>query len=248
MKAFSSRLSPGSSRARRALALSVLVLSCSRKDVGAASSEAPSVSAVALAPSLATAAAAAPLSGLDPCLVGKWQASGATLQLDQVKAQGGANVLLEIAPSGASVIDFGPMSDVHATSSGFSFDFRYSGKATATLKSATRGSLDSENENYAALRVTATAKLPGAGAIPLFKDTPVAELAKMGSALVGAGKGLPKAPTSAAAPSAVKPGTPANGIDSNPVFASTRYTCEGDALSLQGGERGFTWLFVRAPH
>jgi hypothetical protein len=98
------------------------------------------------------------------------------------------------------------------------------------------------------LRVTATVKLPGAGSTPLFKDKPVTELATLGTALAGAGKGLPgvkPAPAQAAAGSASQPGTPSNGIDSSPVFASSRYTCEGDALLLRGAEHAFEWKFVR---
>lgn len=224
--------------------LALLAASCSRKEVHPGVSPAASGSAVASAP--APAAAAAPLTGLDSCLVGKWKASGVTLKIDSISAHGGANVTLDVAPSGASVIDFGPMSDVRATGASLNFDFRYSGKASGTLKSPSRGILQSEAADYTGLRVTATIKLPGAGSVPLLKETPVTQLANMGVALAGAGKGSPKAKPSAAAPSSASQlGTPAKGIDSNPIFASSRYTCEGNSLSLRGGEQGFEWLFAR---
>ena len=225
--------------------IALFALSCSRKDADSSSAKAAG-SAALPASSLSDApATAAPLSGLDTCLVGKWRASGVTLKMDQVSAQGGANVTLDIAPSGASVIDFGPMADVHATGPSLNFDFRYSGKATATIKSPSRGTLQSENADYAGLRVTANVKLPGAGSIPLFKDTPVTELATMGAALAGGVKGLSKVKPAASAPAAVsQPGTP-KGIDSNPVFASNRYTCEGNSLQFRGGDQAFEWQFSR---
>jgi hypothetical protein len=236
------------SLASRAL-LALLALSCSRKDVE--SGAAPAVGSVALpasSPPSAPAAAPAPaLSGLDSCLVGKWRATSVTLKLDSMSAQGGANVTLDIAPTGASVIDFGPMADVHATGPQMSFDFRYSGKATATIRSPSRGTLQSESADYAGLRVTANVKLPGAGSIPLFKDTPLTELATMGTALAGGVKGLPKAKPAASAPAASQPDTAPKGIDSNPVFASNHYTCEGSSLTLRGGEHQFEWQFSRSP-
>jgi hypothetical protein len=234
------------------VALALPVLSCSKKEAEVTAATAPSAAATGPAAANATAPAAsvvaegAPLSGLDSCLVGKWQATGATLKVDPITAQGGANVTLEIAPSGASVIDFGPMADVHATGPSMSFDFRYSGKATGTLKSPSRGTLRSESADYSALRVTANVKLPGAGSISLFKDTPLTELATMGGALAGVAKGLPKAKSAAAAASS-QPGTSPQGIDSNPVFASSSYTCEGNSLSLHGGKQGFEWQFTRSP-
>ena len=111
----------------------------------------------------------------------------------------------------------------------------------------TKFSEQDKNASYADLRVTANVQLPGAGSIPLFKDKPLTELATMGVALAGAAKGLAKGvPSAAAAPGAPAAATPAQGIDSNPVFASNRYTCEGNSLSFRGGERGFEWLFTRS--
>lgn len=225
----------------------LLLFGCSRKEVSPSAAPAPAESQAPAGPASAAQAPASlpPLTGLDSCLIGKWKATSVTLKMDAVSAQGGANVALEIAPSGASTIDFTPMADVNAVSRGFSFDFRYSGKASAMLSSPTRGNLQAQNADYAGLHVSATVKLPGAGAIPLFKDKPVSELAAMGAALAGS-KGLPKGLASAASsPAAAQAEGPAKGIDSNPVFASNRYTCEGDALSFRGGEHGFEWLFAR---
>lgn len=241
------------SRARRSLAGAALLLvflsACSRKE--SSSNDAPAATpaaSVAAAESVARAPATLPpLTGLDSCLVGKWKASGVTLKAEPVTAEGGANVTLDVASSGASTIDFTPMELIKATGRGFKFDFRYSGKATALLSTPARGTLEGKDASYAGLRVTANVQLPGAGSIPLFKDKPLTELATMGVALAGAAKGLAKGvPSAAAAPGAPGGATPAQGIDSNPVFASNRYTCEGNSLSFRGGERGFEWLFTRA--
>jgi hypothetical protein len=204
----------------------LFVAACSRKE--STSSDAPAVTASvgSQAPAASVARAPAtlpPLTGLDSCLVGKWKATGVTLKVDAVSAEGGANVTLDVASSGASTLDFTPMDLIKATGRGFNFDFRYSGKATALLSTPTRGILESKDASYAALRVTANVQLPGAGSIPLFKDKPVTELAAMGAALAGAAKGLAKgAPSAAASPGAAVGATPAQGIDSNPVFASNR--------------------------
>ena len=147
-------------------ALVALCGGCKKSDAsstsGAASAEA------AIAPAASAAGAAAPLAGLDECLVGKWKAEKVSLKLDQVSAEGGANVSLDIASSGASSIDFTRMSEVHAkANAGFSFDFKYSGKASGMLKTPTRGSVVSEGTNLADLRVSAPASLPGAAAVPV---------------------------------------------------------------------------------
>jgi hypothetical protein len=234
-------------RCAAVLGLSLLVAPSCRKeaspDAGASgATAAPVVGAAALSAASAPSTANA---GLDACLVGNWKASRVTLKVDPVDAQGGANIALQIAPSGASLLDFGPMSDIRATSSGFSFEFRYSGKATATLKTPSPGTVTSEQSDYSGLRVTASAKLPGAGSVALFKDTPLTQLANMGAALAGVGKGgAAKGAASAAAPAASGAvATP--GIDSSPVFSSNRYTCGGDSLRLYGGEQPLEWVFER---
>jgi hypothetical protein len=134
------------------------------------------------------------------------------------------------------------MNDVHAkANAGFAFDFKYNGKATGNLKTPTRGTIVSDGTNLADLRVTATAKLPGAGAVPLFKDTRVSELASMATAIAGAVPNLPKGANAqpAAAPN------PASGIDASPVFSSSRYTCQGDTLTLDNAQGVATWVFKR---
>jgi len=73
----------------------LFVAACSRKE--STSSDAPAVTASvgSQAPAASVARAPAtlpPLTGLDSCLVGKWKATGVTLKLDAVSAEGGANV------------------------------------------------------------------------------------------------------------------------------------------------------------
>jgi hypothetical protein len=224
-----------------------LVSACKKSEstsaAGAAPSGATALGGNAANPSAAPAGAAGEaLAGLDECLVGKWKAEKVTLKLDQVNAEGGANTALEISPNGASTIDFSPMNDVHAkANAGFAFDFKYDGKATGNLKTPTRGTIVSDGTNLADLRVTATAKLPGAGAVPLFKDTRVSELASMATAIAGAVPNLPKGANAqpAAAPN------PASGIDASPVFSSSRYTCQGDTLTLDNAQGVATWVFKR---
>jgi hypothetical protein len=117
-----------------------------------------------------------------------------------------------------------------------SFDFRYSGTATGTLKTPAPGKFESENPDYSKLKVTANVKLPGAGTVSMFKDTPVAELVKMASGMAAAAKGAPGAPGAAGAP---------KGIDSAPIFSSSAYECRPDSLTLTGAQN-LVWEFVRA--
>lgn len=179
------------------------------------------------------------LSGFDDCLVGNFEAEQVTLKLDQVSAAGGAKVALQVAANGSSSIDFTPMNEINAKANGgLSFAFKYAGKATATLKTPTRGTIVSESTNLDGLRVNATIKLPGAGGVPLFKDTPVKELANMATAIAGS------IPQGANAPGAANP---ASGIDASPVFSSSRYTCQGDTLTLDNAGGAATWTFKRKP-
>jgi len=225
----------GDALARGALALAAalsLTLACKK-------SEKAEPSAAASAPTKpASGASADQLTGFDECLVGKWRAERVSLAIDPVNAEGGQNVMLYVEPSGACSIDFTPMSEIHATAKGgLSFDFKYSGKASGTLKTPQRGALRSEGTSFGDLRVSATAKLPGAGSVPLFKETPVKELAAMGTAMAGA---VPK-PANAPAVS------PTQGIDANPVFSSSGYTCQGEMLSLSNIDGAARWTFRRAP-
>jgi hypothetical protein len=183
----------------------------------------------------------APLTGLDSCLVGKWTAEKVTLKVDPVSAEGGKNVMLEVAPSGLTSVDFTPMSEIHASAKGgLSFDFKYTGTVSGTLKTPERGLLRSENTSLAELRVSASMKLPNGGMVPLFKDTKVQELANLGSAMAGAVPKLPGAPSAPAV-------SPTQGIDANPVFSSSGYTCQGDSLSLANLDGAARWTFRRAP-
>lgn len=199
--------------------------------VSAAVAAAPAPSLAAPAP--AVAPSGAPLTGLDACLVGSWKGTGFSMKTEQVTAEGGANLALKIASDGAAVIDFGPMAPVNGKGAGASFDFQYSGKASATLATPTRGSISSAKPDYSGLKVTTNMQVPGAGKIALFKNKPVSELAQMASAVVGG-----KAPAAGAPP----------GIDASPVFSNNRYSCDGDTLTLSGDKLAAQWLFARASH
>ena len=225
--------------ARALLALLVLTPSC-KKDESAAgaapsSAAAPSAAAsVSAAPVAgATAPSAAPLTGLDACLVGSWKSTVFSLKTAQVAAEGGANTALQIGASGEAVVDFTGMAPIRGKGAGADFDFQYAGKASATISTPTRGAIASTKADVSALRVTANVSLPGAGKFPVLKNKSVSELAQMASAMT-AGKAPPAA---AAAPP---------GVDSNPLFSTTSYVCEGNALTLSGD--GPTWAFTRAAH
>jgi len=220
-----------------------LAVSCKKETADEAASAAAPVAAAPVASGAAPAAAApsaAPLASFDPCVVGSWRAKSVALSADQVKAAGGAGVTMQVAPSGATTLDFGPMANIVAASSGVSFDFRYSGKATGTLKTPVVGKFESENPDYSKMTVTANVKVPGAGTIPMFKDTPMAELVKMASGVAAAAKGAPGAP---GAPGAAA-GAPPKGIDSAPIFSSSTYECRPDSLTLSGAQN-LVWEFER---
>jgi hypothetical protein len=195
-----------------------------------AASAAPAAAAAQVA---SAAPDAAPLTGFDPCLVGSWKGSGFSLKTAQVTAEGGANLALKIEANGDSVVDFGPMAPVVGKGAGAGFDFQYSGKATATLSTPTRGTIASSKPDYSSLRVTTNVQLPGAGKVAIFKNKPVSELAQMVTGVVTG-----KAPAAAAPP----------GIDSSPVFSNSRYTCAGDTLTLSGDKLDAQWTFARASH
>jgi hypothetical protein len=198
-----------------------------------ATAAAPSTAATPSSSAATAAAVAAPFTGLDTCLVGTWKGKGFSLKTDQVSAEGGANLALKIAASGESVVDFGAMSPVNGKGAGASFDFQYSGKASGTLTTPTRGTIASSKSDYSGLKVTTNVQIPGAGKIALFKNKPVSELAQMAAAVAGG-----KAPAAGAPP----------GIDSSPVFSNSRYTCEGDTLSLSGDKLAAEWVFTRVSH
>lgn len=211
--------------------------SACNKAPSAADAPAPATSAASAAPVatpiVSAAVGAAPLLGFDTCLVGSWKGTGFSLKTEQVTAEGGANLALNIAAGGDSVIDFGPMSPVNGKGAGANFDFQYSGKATATLSTPTRGNISSAKADYSGLKVTTNVQIPGAGKMALFKNKPVSELAQMASAVVGG-----KAPAAGAPP----------GIDASPVFSNSHYTCEGNTLTLSGDKLAAQWVFARVSH
>lgn len=172
---------------------------------------------------------------LDPCVVGRWKGTGVSFQGGQVLATGGANVRLEIRPSGDSAIDFGSMTPISATASPTTFDFSYSGRATAKLGTPSPGTFSVTSPDYSGVRVTAKVSVPAAGSIELFKDTPVSELEKLAKSASAAPDDLPVPEPAAPPPKA---------IDAAPVFSSTSYTCVGNALRLQG-QQATVWEFVR---
>ena len=159
--------------------------------------------------------------------------------MNKLNASNGADARLVIDSKNASTIDFTPMAQIHAKDATFAFDFSYSGKASAQLQTPTRGVVESSQNDFGSLRVTATIQLPGAGSMPLFKDTPVKDLA---NAADGLAKGLGKTPAPAAG---AKPGAPA-GIEANPVFSNSTYACSGNALTLSARTGGAVWTFARA--
>lgn len=225
-------------------ALVVLVLAVGCKDEPSASSG-PAIAASALSAAqavppaseagLATpAGSAAPLAGLDSCLVGSWKSTLFSLKSGQVTALGGANVTLQINADGNSVVDFGGMAPIQGKGGGADFDFQYAGKATGVLSTPTQGTITSTKSDFAGLRVSANVSVPGAGQFPVLKDKAVSELAKMAVAMT-ADKGLPASRAGSAMPP---------GVDSNPLFSTTQYTCAGGTLTLSG--KGPEWTFTRA--
>ena len=222
--------------------VTVLVLAVGCKEEPSASSApvAPGLSATPAVPPASDAALAAPagsgapLAGLDSCLVGSWKSTVFSLKSGQVSAVGGANVALQINADGSSVVDFGGMAPIQGKGAGADFDFLYSGKATGVLSTPTQGSITSTKSDFAGLRVSANVSVPGAGKFPVLKNKAVSELAQMAGAMT-ADKGLPASRAGAATPP---------GVDANPLFSTTQYTCAGSTLTLSG--KGPEWAFTRA--
>jgi hypothetical protein len=226
----------GSVAGASVLLASLLAFMPSCKKEPSAADGVPSSAAATPAPASASAAAApsgAPLTGLDACLVGNWKSTVFSLKAAQVSAEGGANTSLQIGAGGDAVVDFTGMAPIRGKGAGADFDFQYAGKASATISTPARGAITSTKADVSALRVSANVSLPGAGKFPVLKNKSVSELAQMASAMTAG-----KAP--AAAPAAPP------GVDSNPLFSTTSYVCEGNALTLSGD--GPTWTFARAAH
>lgn len=225
------------------LGLLVLAPSCKKEPAAAegaplaaaAATPAPPSAEALVASAAAAAPSGAPLTGLDTCLIGSWKSTLFSLKAAQVSAEGGANTTLQIGASGDAVVDFTGMAPIRGNGAGADFDFQYAGKATATLATPTRGAIASTKADVSALRVSANVSLPGAGKFPVLKNKAVSELAQMATAMT-AGKAPPAAAAAASPP----------GVDSNPLFSMTHYSCDGSALTLSGD--GPTWAFTRATH
>lgn len=220
--------------------LSTLAFGCNRSKSEAppAASAAPPAAPAAVEPQKYEMKERAKV-GFPACLVGKWKSTKATLHVDQVRGEGGENVKLEIEGTGKSTIDFAEMADIHATTPAFKFDFKYSGKATATLVPDGE-TLTSRDADWSGLRVTATANIPGIGKMPLVQDTPVSQLAALGT---GAADSL--GIDSAAPPNA--PPAP-QGIDASPVLSNSGFTCSDGVLKITSKQAaGATWEFAKQP-
>ncbi|MDQ2646525.1 MAG: hypothetical protein M3020_22135 [Myxococcota bacterium] len=220
--------------------LSALALGCNRSK----SEPVPAVSAAATTTGAAAAGQQNAVkqqanAGFPACLVGKWKSTKATLQVAPMRGEGGENVKLEIEGTGKSTIDFGEMAEVHASTPAFTFDFRYSGTATATLI-ADSETITSNDADWSGLRVSATANIPGIGKMPLVQDTPVSQLATLGKGVADS-LGI----DSAAPPSA--PPAP-QGIDASPVLSSSTYTCADGTLKITSKQTGgASWEFAKQP-
>jgi hypothetical protein len=203
-------------------------LACDAKGKGDRSTTAANT-AVAPRPVPLVPSGQAASAGFDSCLVGSWKAVRASLKVEAVSAEGGGNVAMDIAPTGAAVLDFTPMSEVEAAAQGVAFAFRYSGKATGVLETPRPGELASKDNDYSKLTVTAMAKVPGQASVPLFKETPVTELQKTVGKMAGT----------------IAPGTPSKGIETSPVLSMTRYVCSPQTLALKGTAAQAEWTFTR---
>ena len=114
---------------------------------------------------------------LDACVVGTWKSTEATLNLKLAQASGGANVEMKIEPSGACSMDFTPMSVINATAKPVNFDFNYSGKATALLKTPGAGVITAAQSDYSALKASARIHMPNGATMPLLSNVPVTSMA-----------------------------------------------------------------------
>jgi hypothetical protein len=160
---------------------------------------------------------------LDTCVVGTWKSTVATLNLKLAQATGGANVEMKIEPSGACSMDFTPMSVINATAKPVNFDFHYSGKATALLKTPSAGVITAAQSDFSGLKASATIHMPSGGTMPLLTNVPVAKMA----------------------PTTASPAGTAQGIDSSPVLSADSYTCSASTLTLTSSIAHTQWSFTR---
>jgi len=166
---------------------------------------------------------AAQPGALDACVVGTWKSNVATLNLKLAQATGGANVEMKIEPSGACSMDFTPMSVINATAKPVNFDFHYSGKATALLKTPSAGVITAAQSDYSGLKASATIHMPSGGTMPLLTNVPVANMA----------------------PTTASPAGTTQGIDSSPVLSADSYTCSASTLTLTSSIAHTQWTFSR---
>lgn len=207
-------------------------LSCNKQDSSAAGSSSAAVTTAAV---LSAPQGATPITGLDKCMVGNWRSTPATLSVKQVTVTGGSNISLKIQPSGATLVDFTPMSEMQGTSGMANFNFHYSGTVTGIMQTPRAGVITVAQSDYSKLRVTAAVKMGGAS-IPMFKDTPVASLAAMTGALAtGVRTATQPSPTGA------NPG-----IDSSPVLTTDSYLCTPTTLTLMNSKSNGQWTFARS--
>ena len=163
---------------------------------------------------------------LDACVVGTWKSTEATLNLKLAQATGGANVEMKIESSGACSMDFTPMSVINATGKPVNFDFHYSGKATALLKTPSAGVITAVQSDYSGLKASAMIHMPNGATMPLLTNVPVTSMAPT----IG-----PKA----------SPSGTTQGIDSSPVLSADSYTCSASALTLTSSIAHTQWTFSR---
>ncbi len=204
---------------------------------GKAAISASASAAIVVPASSASAAGQASSGAFDSCLVGSWKTTQVTLRRDQVSASGGGGISLEVQPTGATTIDFGPMSPVTADAPPTVFSYTYAGKATATLSTPSAGTYKADGVDHSKVTVTAKVSVPGAGTVELFKNTPLTELLAVGKAVAKVEDDLPL-------PDVPNPGQQA--IDPAPIFSGTTYRCAGDKLELGGAPGSSTWQLERA--
>lgn len=156
------------------------------------------------------------------------------MRLAQADAAGGANVSLQIGASGAGILDFTSMSDIHAQSKAMTFDYHYAGTLRGQFKTPNVGAMAVERVEFAGLRVTANVKSPNGVIVSLFEDKPIIELAKPRSAAVAGAK-------------ANAPASPdvSHGIDATPVVSTNAYTCSASLLVLRNTRINTVWTFAR---
>lgn len=220
-----------------ALTAAAFALSCKEDSADREGKKSAAYAAASVGVGVSAASASTQAGAFDGCLVGTWKTTRLSLQSQRVAAEGGANIALEVKPTGEATLDFDKMAPIAATATPTTFEFQYSGKSTGKFTTPAPGALKVASAEYTRLHVTAKVSIPGAGSVELFKNTPIAELEKIGKAAAD-DDGLPLPEPS---------GPPTETIDPQPVFSSTSYSCVGDKLQLKGTAQGAVWDFDRVP-